>query len=721
MQTSAKPQLCDVPIWVLEAAYGGDKKGEGYTLPKNLDESGRNTNLHRYTSKLRNSGLEWPEIRAAAHTVNSYRTKDALSDAEVDKIVENACKYENGESVNLQPDKQNFILSLGHNGQDYYYTSSSNRQIVCIPRGSHTEKSLMDLMPYDYWEQIFKRGKNGIDWNRAASHLMQESRKKGIFTYRNVRGRGCWNDKGQTILHLGSSIFDIQHKRTWELGRFTSNHIYALAETINPPDKSNITTDDTRALIEICNLPRWEKPFYGNLLSGWLAVARFCGALKWRPHIWITGSAGTGKSTIVSKIVRPMIGEIGVFCEGDTTDKGIQQKIKCDAVPVVFDEAETDDQRSGGRVRRVVELARQASSDNSAYTYKGTADGRGHEYKMSSMFCLSSIRVNLPQSADRRRFTILELKNGEESIQAKPGDRSDVVAPTKDDPLGGEGNFGEGLNVGKRGIREAGTGEISGNTTRKDERNEGTREGKDHTGRSKAVALRGVERISDGWEEKERRINEVMEPDFCEGVYGFMVENWETLQEGTKIFEKVINESMNRKAADQLGVILMGYWMLREGTVPSKEEAKREVDRIDEGWVDESSGVGNDDNVDCLDHLCQSVVKNRDGKDVSVTEMIRQARKDLGLLGGDGTNRALLCLHGMDVDDKFLYVANKHPKLNQVFEGSQWANGLWAKSLLRLLSAKKARRRINTPNAVHCIALKIAGVLHDSARKATVS
>ena len=130
MQAQTKPQLCNVPLWVLEGAYGEDKKKNSYVLPKNLDEGGRNTNFHKYCSKLRNSGMEWGEIRSACLTLNGSRTDSSLSESEIDRIVQNACKYEKGETPpELRTEDNKFVLSLGHNGQDYYYTSSSNRRI----------------------------------------------------------------------------------------------------------------------------------------------------------------------------------------------------------------------------------------------------------------------------------------------------------------------------------------------------------------------------------------------------------------------------------------------------------------------------------------------------------------------------------------------------------------------------------------------------------------
>ena len=52
------------------------------------------------------------------------------------------------------------------------------------------------------------------------------------------------------------------------------------------------------------------KPGSHLLLAGWVALAPVCGALGWRPHAWITGKAGSGKTTIMKRFVNFLVGEI---------------------------------------------------------------------------------------------------------------------------------------------------------------------------------------------------------------------------------------------------------------------------------------------------------------------------------------------------------------------------------------------------------------------------
>src|SRR3546814_10759108 len=93
------------------------------------------------------------------------------------------------------------------------------------------------------------------------------------------------------------------------------------------------------------------KPYGGWLLAGWIAIAVICGALNWRPHVWLTGSSGSGKSWLLDNVIRPLIGAIAVYCQSNSTEAGIRQTLATDARPVLFDEAESEDAKAQVRIQ----------------------------------------------------------------------------------------------------------------------------------------------------------------------------------------------------------------------------------------------------------------------------------------------------------------------------------------------------------------------------------
>src|SRR3546814_4223950 len=118
---------------------------------------------------------------------------------------------------------------------------------------------------------------------------------------------------------------------------------------------------------------RWTKPGSAALLSGWVALAPLCGALRWRPHVWLTGGAGSGKTTVLNEYVHPLMAGCDLFAQGNSSEAGIRQELKADALPVLFDESEQNDEREAARVQAVLALNRQASTESEAKTFKGTA------------------------------------------------------------------------------------------------------------------------------------------------------------------------------------------------------------------------------------------------------------------------------------------------------------------------------------------------------------
>jgi putative DNA primase/helicase len=163
--------------------------------------------------------------------------------------------------------------------------------------------------------------------------------------------------------------------------------------------------------VGIANRFRWEVPASGTLLVGWVVLAPICGALRWRPHLWLTAGAGSGKSAILDRYVTPLLGDFALLVSGATTEAGLRQSIGSDAVPVVFDEAESNERPDQQRMQGILALARVASSESGAALLKGSPSGEVSRYRVRSMFLLSSIATALKQGADQSRFAQLCLRN----------------------------------------------------------------------------------------------------------------------------------------------------------------------------------------------------------------------------------------------------------------------------------------------------------------------
>jgi putative DNA primase/helicase len=298
---------------------------------------------------------------------------------------------------------------LGVEGDEFYYMPDRGQQIVSITAGGHTKNNLMRLAPLNAWEEAFS-GSNGVNWDASVNALIQRNQSLPKFDPRRIRGRGCWIDGSDVVFHAGDRL--VVNGAESDIPGFNSavRAIYEGALEIPVDSADHATNREAAKVIELCEMLSWERPLFGKLLAGWLAMAPVCGALTWRPHLWVTGPSGSGKSWTVANIIQPLVGMTAIHVQGNTSEAGIRGMLGSDALPVVFDEAESEDRASQIRFDRVLELARQASTETGAGIVKGTATGGSVTYLVRSMFLFASIGVAAVKKADVSRVTVLPLR-----------------------------------------------------------------------------------------------------------------------------------------------------------------------------------------------------------------------------------------------------------------------------------------------------------------------
>jgi putative DNA primase/helicase len=298
---------------------------------------------------------------------------------------------------------------LGYDKGRFYYLAGRAAQVIDLASSSHTKLNLMSIAPLHHWLRTYPSGKdsNEAQWDFAANALMRQCEDVGVFNPDKIRGRGAWWDGGKSILHVGDClIIDGQQA---SLTTSSVKYIYEAAPPLHLEIDNPLSAREANEFVKLCSMLQWEKPISGMLLAGWIFLAPICGALQWRPHIWITGGAGTGKSWVQSNIVSPSVGNTAIMPQGVATEAGIRQLLGMDARPVIFDEAEGENAQAQARIQSIMELARQASSESRGSIVKGSATGKAITYRIRSMFAFSSIGVGVQQYADKTRVTVLGM------------------------------------------------------------------------------------------------------------------------------------------------------------------------------------------------------------------------------------------------------------------------------------------------------------------------
>lgn len=331
-------------------------------------------------------------------------------------------------------------ISSGLDGSQKCFYLDVNKQLVALEAGNrHGKNSLIALcgdksgwleenFPQwsapkkargadGQWEEIEPPRIIGIDQARASRAFIEECARRGTFSAANkMRGRGAHRQRGGgLVLHCGGQLYVSEHRvdgaiKGWrwiDCGVHES-FIYPGFEEIPRPWHEPVGTKPARDLVQLLRTWNWKRELLDvRLLLGAIGASFIGGWLPWRPNTWITGGAGTGKSTLNGDkgVLHKLFGE-GMFRTGSASEAAIRQTLKNSTVPVMFDEIEAG--ADNRRVQDVIELARISSSGEKKH--KGGADGIAQEFTLQSCFWFSSINIPPLQPQDRSRLSILQLQ-----------------------------------------------------------------------------------------------------------------------------------------------------------------------------------------------------------------------------------------------------------------------------------------------------------------------
>lgn len=302
-----------------------------------------------------------------------------------------------------------YFICLGVEGNHHYFYNKTTGQIVGFSPSGYKRENLISLAPLAWWEANFPQ-KKGVDWESAVDWLCRVQEKSGVYDKKRIRGRGAWFDNGKPILHLGTSLF--VDGNVMRIDEFNTNYIYEKAPSLAVKLQTVLPREDSSKLIDVCRLARWEKPYYGDILAGWMFSAMVCGAMPFRSHLYLIGAAGTGKSWMLDNVIKQIMGRMALSVSSKTTEPGIREALGGDILPVIFDEAEAENKNDRARLQSIFDLARQASSEGADAIYKGGSNGGGgFSYLCRSSFLFASINNSMSKDADMSRTTVIKLKN----------------------------------------------------------------------------------------------------------------------------------------------------------------------------------------------------------------------------------------------------------------------------------------------------------------------
>ncbi len=365
-------------------------KPEGWDFKDAVDEGWSREQMEDYMEKNERSNLEPLTMKKAQEKeVNDTKVIIPLNDTDATK--------ESG------------ITFLGYRGNTYYFISKLTNEIIDLKPRDMTKLNLISLADIDYFASRFPAsGKEDVNWTTAAQWLMRRAAQNKYFNPNRVRGRGGWVDNSKLIYHLGDRLLiDGELK---DLTDIQSRYCYIAGEELSLSLDAKYTENDYQLLEKMLTIIPWQSSQSKDLLQGWLVTSVICGFLDWRSSIWLLGPAGSGKSQLISKIIMPILGDHCLPILGDSSEAGIRQELVIDALPVIFDECEGEDESSNVRIQKLLSLSRHSSTQTGMKTLKGSAGHKSVSFEIRSSFCFGSTNVTIKSKPDWDRFTILAVQ-----------------------------------------------------------------------------------------------------------------------------------------------------------------------------------------------------------------------------------------------------------------------------------------------------------------------
>ena len=314
------------------------------------------------------------------------------------------------------------VKPLGHKGLLNYFLDEAGQLIAIDPQklGQAAIKKIFGRQSQlcdAYWPRFSDKRdsedkpiQNGWKPEVARDMLQRACAYEGIFDPQGkVRDRGAHRGRsGELVVHCGDVIYIGETAN--EAGGYVDaglydGFVYPTNAAIPRPHHDGCDTTIGMDLLKLLRAWYWFRPKIDPmLLLGFIAAGMIGGALRWRPHAWITGSSATGKSSL--QLVLELLLDGGALHTHEATEAALRQLMGQQTLPVFFDEleAEEDNRRS----LAVVKLARLASSGGRIA--RGGQDHVAHEFVARSCFLFSSILLPPILSQDRNRLAILELR-----------------------------------------------------------------------------------------------------------------------------------------------------------------------------------------------------------------------------------------------------------------------------------------------------------------------
>ena len=252
------------------------------------------------------------------------------------------------------------VIPLGFNSTSHFFLKKVNRTQIKIPNGNWNTSRCLELASLAFWESRgFLKKQGNPDIIKIQDILVRASEAQGVFDPEIIRYTGAW--KIGIVLYLNTGQYVHKHNaETYKINEssiLTNNKVHFLTgKKFSSMSDNEASKEVGKNLYELARAQQFSSEFAPVALLGWCAIAPFCGILDWRPHIWITGRRGSGKSWLISEYISKLCGHFKHSSSAKDTEAGIRESINSTSMPVIIDEMDARTIRDAEKMQSILFL-----------------------------------------------------------------------------------------------------------------------------------------------------------------------------------------------------------------------------------------------------------------------------------------------------------------------------------------------------------------------------
>ena len=313
------------------------------------------------------------------------------------------------------------VVPLGWNGGVMHFWSHAYRQLIQLPKLGKSYEEIVRLAPLEAFYAWLSKGTKDSEKEVfcAVTRRLAEDSAQRKYREENILGRGVWyadREKKEIIYSAGERCYMVTVS-----GEFKELNTCVWRGKIYTSDKKNtlpaaepLTDAEGQGLIDFLNLRPWKSHRAGEMVAGWMVCSMLSGLLTTRPQLWINAPAGTGKSRLRDDMAAAFGGvDAGYVCSvdgGKTTEPGLRRAMDREAVPVLFDEAESgEDESSTQNIDGILKTIRLVATAKDLNITQAEKNGGTVSYRPRFCAALFSVNNPLERETDISRFFILRM------------------------------------------------------------------------------------------------------------------------------------------------------------------------------------------------------------------------------------------------------------------------------------------------------------------------